>query len=294
MANDLIIDYVTFIFMLVALSVILPLTVSFAVYTYRAFYDGTGLLFSCILAYLILNVISTSVGSVLGYTRVLISQGEGSDILCCALVQTNVFISCFIRFAMFSAFIVRAYTVFKDSAFEYSKRSAITAVIVLATAMALLLVVFALDITCEGDCDGTIGFFAIAYFGFCDLFFQLFALWAFTSPLKKLVSVTASKDNASSKLFPLMVKAAVLTYVAVFSSLFMVVVLALTGVPILGPVDIVINSLCFAFMTRYYDRVYQYACFPFIKCISCCLKIPGANEMAIITANKSNEKDATI
>ena len=120
-----------------------------------------------------------------------------------------------------------------------------------------------------------------ALFGLYDIIFSIGTLIAFVNPLRKLIKGILSNPNMTKQarndfeveeLIYVGVRCVILTSVATFSTLLMMVLVVL-GFPFFAPIDFIVNMVCMMWMTKYYDdkKYYERVCIITIKCSNWCL-----------------------
>ena len=215
-----------------------------------------------------LFILMETLMSVLGFLFYL--PAEYHSIPCCVLLTFAGFYLNFVaRMLLYTILVARIYTTYNESAFRYRKRSLIVAevVVVLYCIGNIILLPFTIESCGGSECtDRKYWFPGVLIFLFGDIAIQMAALWAFTSPLRKMVKLAKqSKSKTDPKLLQVMIKMNVLTYVTVITSVLNVALLLAIGSGMFTFVDAVINCVCLAFMFTYFTKAYNKLC-----CVSLC------------------------
>ena len=188
---------------------------------------------------------------------------EYHSISCCVLIYASYCLAFVARMLMYTVLLARIYTTYNESAFRYRKRSLIVAevVVVLYSIANLILLPFTIE-NCGAECQEVKYWLpGLLVYVFGDIAIQLAALWAFTSPLRKMAKLAKqSKSKTDPMLLQVMVKMTVLTYVTVITSVLNVALILAIGSAMFIFMDAVINCVCLAFMFSYFTKAYNKLC----------------------------------
>mmetsp|Transcript_31396 Transcript_31396/g.50867 ORF Transcript_31396/g.50867 Transcript_31396/m.50867 type:complete len:343 (-) Transcript_31396:211-1239(-) len=192
---------------------------------------------------------------------------------------------------MWFVFLLRLHAAYKDSVYQYSKKTLISVAVIITVHTVFVLAVFTFDqkVTPNDDytdCHVTVSLYLIAIAMLTEVLLNAVGLYAFIRPLKQLAKATKNNDlratshrqsdtffmRIRSKLMVLNSMMCISTLVGLFYAII------IPGSGLLTRIDVVINCVCLMLTTLYYphEKYYRTICCLVIRCCSIVVNIKEA------------------
>eukprot|EP01084_Bolivina_argentea_P312681 541354_1 len=176
---------------------------------------------------------------------------------------------------MYLLFIYKSYVVYSDSAFAYNNKILLILVtfIVLYTACIAIINLITMEIGIMHDSNNITVCYAnaspilVIITVLFDLSINTLCCYVFVRPLMILNNreINGQKNRQSTRMYRMISKCSVLTFVAATTTFVLLGMMAATGINSIIAIDIAINCICIALFNKYYDFYYQKICFGVIK-----------------------------
>eukprot|EP01084_Bolivina_argentea_P108417 193762_1 len=204
------------------------------------------------------------------------------DVQICAVAASPSTICYFLaKMWMYFVFMYKSHIVYSKSLFQYNKKllySFVAGVVLYS----LIIIIFSittveLNVIHFGDikvCEARIMFGVLESTVLFDLVIQIGCCYLFVRPLLILSKMNERLDQSEhEKLFNVILKYVICTFVAVSSTFILLITMAISKLVSLVAFDVIINCICIMLLNRKYDLCFKIAC---CGCKKICSVIFGA------------------
>eukprot|EP01084_Bolivina_argentea_P140944 247703_1 len=190
-------------------------------------------------------------------------------IICHHMTKSASFIYMVSKCLMYLLFVLRIYTVYKDTQYEYKSRFVITiaSISTLLTSLCLIFMQFFGDNgfvnvinTTYKNCIISFPLWLTAFAAFNDIMNQSFLIYLFIKPLIALQKNARNQDslraNSRQSFRKLSLKYYILGLTACISTLLFLLTVPTLGTTFFAGIDCIVNSFCLLFCFHHWDKQY--------------------------------------